>query len=320
VTAQLVEPLKKTGAKPPSAAARRRQSPTARKEARIGLFLILPAALTILIVMIVPIGYAVWASTLDYSIGQESNVTFIFLDNYIRFFQDPVAIQSLIQTVIFTVLDLVLCLAIGIGMAVVLKSLPTRVGNVMRAIYSMPLLISPIIVGLIWRYMYDPNYGIVYWLLSLVGIPSSGFGGLTSPSTALLSVVIADVWNVTPFIMLVVAAGLTTIPEELYEAAKLDGAGALRTLFKVTLPLLAKVITILILIRGTDAFRVFDIIYGLTSGGPANSTTSLSIYAYRAAYQFNEMGYGMAVSVLTLVGLVVLFAPFMRNSARGKDD
>ncbi|WP_293173225.1 carbohydrate ABC transporter permease [Microcella sp.] len=268
--------------------------------------------------MIVPLGFALIASTFDYSLGQEDKAAFVFLDNYVMFFSDPVALRSLVNTVIFTVLSLSLCMGMGVGISVLLKSLTPRTGNLLRALFAMPLLISPIIVSLIWRYMYDPTYGLIYYLLGLVGLQD--FGGLTDSTTALFSIVLTDVWHAVPFIILVSSAGLTMIPEELYEAARIDGAGAIRTLFSVTLPLLAKTLVVLILIRGTDAFRVFDLIYGLTGGGPANSTTSLSIYAYKQAYENNEMGFAMAVAVITLLGLVILFGPLMRNSARGKDD
>jgi multiple sugar transport system permease protein len=153
----------------------------------------------------------------------------------------------------------------------------------------------------------------VYYFLGLFGLQD--FGGLTSSATALLCIVIADVWHTVPFIILVASAGLTVIPEELYEAARIDGAGALRMLFKITLPLMAKVLTVLILIRGTDAFRTFDLVYGLTGGGPANATTTLSVYAYKEAFENSRMGFAMAVSVITLICLVVLFAPFTRNAA-----
>jgi multiple sugar transport system permease protein len=302
----------------PTLPPRRAMSSYARKDLRIATLLVLPAALAIFVVMIVPLGFAIVASMFQYSLGREDEAVFVLFDNYVAFFQDPVAIKSLFNTVLFTAMSLTLCITIGIGMAVLLKSLVPRVGNVLRAVFAMPLLISPIIVSLIWRYMYDPTYGLIYYVLGLVGLQD--FGGLTNSSTALFSIVLTDVWHAVPFIILVASAGLTIIPEELYEAARIDGAGAIRTLFSITLPLLAKVIVVLVLIRGTDAFRVFDLVYGLTGGGPANSTTSLSIYAYKQAYENNQMGFAMAVAVITLIGLVILFGPLMRNSARGRDD
>jgi ABC-type sugar transport system permease subunit len=295
----------------------RTKSSYAKRDRRLAVILLLPAGITIMLVMIIPLGFAFYTSFFNYSLGQEGNMAFVFLDNYVKFFTDPVALRSLLNTVIFTILSLAFCITIGVGISVLLRSLKPRTANVMRAIFAMPVLISPIIVSLIWRYMYDPTYGIVYFVLDHLGLGS--FGGLTDSTTALFCIVITDVWHATPFIILVASAGLTVIPEELYEAARLDGASAPRMLFNITLPLMTKVLVVLILIRGTDAFRVFDLIYGLTGGGPANSTTSLSIYAYKQAFENNQMGFAMAASIVTLLCLIILFGPFLRNSAREKD-
>ncbi|WP_210316359.1 carbohydrate ABC transporter permease [Devosia oryzisoli] len=290
----------------------------ARRDQMLAWLLLIPAAAVVVTVMILPLGFALFASLFQYSLGQEDRMVFVFLDNYVRFFTDPVALHALFNTLLFTVLSLSLCLAVGVGVAVLLRDMHRPTANVLRAIYAMPILISPIIVSLIWRYMYDPTYGLVYWLLHLFGL--GGFPGLTSSATALICIVIADVWHTAPFIILVASAGLTVIPEELYEAARIDNANPLQVLFKITLPLLTKVLVVLILIRGTDAFRTFDLIYGLTGGGPANATTSLSIYAYQQAFENNQMGYAMAASIVTLACLVVLFGPFLRNSAQDQGE
>ena len=198
-------------------------------------------------------------------------------------------------------------------MAVLLRSIPERWARILGAFYSMPLLVSPIIVGLIWRYMYDPTFGVVYYVLSWFGLDSV-FGGLEKPGWALFSVAIADVWETTPFVLIVASAGLANIPKELYEAARIDGANALYSLMRITLPLLKKVLLVVIIIRGTDAFRVFDIIYALTGGGPGNSTLSLSIYAFQKGFDQYEMGYAMTISIMTMAALVVVFAPLMKRS------
>jgi multiple sugar transport system permease protein len=291
-----------------------RSSSYIRRDQQLAVLLLLPAATAIFVVMIIPLGFSLYASFFDYSLGQEANMKFVFLDNYVRFFSDPSALRALVNTAVFTALSLVLCLVMGVGIAVLLREINSDIANRLRAIFAMPILISPIIVSLIWRYMYDPTYGLLYYLLGFFGLRD--FGGLTSSATALICVVVADVWHTTPFIILVASAGLTVIPEELYEAARLDGASAMRMLFQITIPLMAKVLTVLILIRGTDAFRIFDLVYGLTGGGPANATTSLSVYAYKEAFENSQMGFAMAVSVVTLLCLVVLFGPLMRNSAR----
>jgi ABC-type sugar transport system permease subunit len=290
----------------------------ARRDRRLAVLLLLPATLTVFLVMILPLGFALYASFFNYQLGQESRMAFVFLGNYAGFFADPVALQSLFNTVVFTLLSLALGITSGVGISVLLKNTDPRAANFLRAIFAMPVLISPIIVSLIWRYMYDPTFGLVYYVLGHIGL--GGFPGLSSASTALICIVITDVWHTTPFIILVASAGLTVIPDELYEAARIDGATARQTLFRITLPLLTKVLVVILLIRGTDAFRTFDLIYGLTGGGPANSTTSLSIYAYKQAFEDNQMGFGMAASIITLVCLVVLFGPLLRNSARRDEE
>jgi len=141
---------------------------------------------------------------------------------------------------------------------------------------TMPLLVSPVVVGLTWRYLYDPK-GLIYWFLGLFGLGVENFPGVMSSSTALLSTVITQWWQVTPFVIIVLTAGLLAIPEELYEAAKIDGAGPFNTFFRITLPQLANVYMVIMLISGVDTFKVFDIIYSLTGGGPNNSSMTMAL-------------------------------------------
>ncbi|MCD9026146.1 carbohydrate ABC transporter permease [Cohnella silvisoli] len=277
-------------------------------------FLVLPAVAVVVLAMIVPLGYAIVMSLFDFQIGHEASGEFVGLHYYIAFFQDDVALHSLLTTLLFTFVALALELGLGIGIAVLLTEMPKRLSKLLRAIYSMPLLISPIIIGLIWRYLYDPTFGLVYQWLGQLGLADE-FGGLAKPASALFSIIVADVWQTTPFILLVVTSGLSTIPHEVYEASRIDGAGFLRTLFKITLPMIGKVIVLVTLIRGTDAFRVFDIIFALTNGGPANSTMSLSIFAFKKGFEQYEMGYAMAISLITMLILILLFAPLVKRSA-----
>jgi ABC-type sugar transport system permease subunit len=279
----------------------------------LAMFLILPSVTVVIFAMLIPLGYGLVMSLFDYKIGSETSATFVFLKNYVRFLQDPLAIKSLGITLAFTGLALFFELLLGVGMAVLLRSIPERWARILGALYGMPLLVSPIIVGLIWRYLYDPTFGVVYYVLSWFGLDSV-FGGLEKPGWALFSIAIADVWETTPFVLIVASAGLANIPKELYEAARIDGANAWHSLIRITLPLLKKVLLVVIIIRGTDAFRVFDIIYALTGGGPGNSTLSLSIYAFQKGFDQYEMGYAMTISIITLAVLVVVFVPLMKRS------
>jgi multiple sugar transport system permease protein len=282
-----------------------------RRDKRLAVLLITPAALVVFIAMIVPLGYALVMSFFAYKVGAESAARFIFLDNYLEFFTDRLAITSLVTTVVFSVAALALEIVIGTLMAVLLMSIPRPLASFFRTVYTVPLLISPIIISLIWSQMYDPSYGLVYYLLELVGLDQV-FGGLTQPGWALFSIVMVDVWQTTPFVLLVVTSGLTSISPEIYEAAKVDGSGPIRTLLQITLPLITRVMIVIAIIRGMDAFRVFDIIFGLTKGGPADSTLSLSIYAFRQGFDYYATGYAVTISLIMMALMAVVFTPLMR--------
>ncbi len=278
----------------------------------LAVALIAPAATVVTAAMLLPLVYALVMSLFDFRPGFETQGKFQFLQNYLRFFQDKIALESLWLTLIFTFGALSLELLLGVGYSILLLTIPVRVAKVLCGVYCIPLLISPIIVGLIWRYMYDPTFGIVYFIAKQIGCDQF-FGGLQEPGWSILCVILADVWQTTPFVMLCVTAGLAAIPGDLYEAARIDGAGWWNRFLGITLPSLRKVLVVVLIIRGTDAFRVFDIIYALTNGGPANSTLSLSIYAFKKGFEQYEMGYAMAISIIMMVVLASLFGPLLRS-------
>lgn len=278
------------------------------------VLLLLPTLFIVVVVMIIPLIYGVVISFFNYNVGAGlSRDAFTGISNYLRMFHDPVFWKSMKNTLVFSVLAISGDFVIGTLTAVLLLQLRDRTSRFLRAVFTMPLLISPIIVGLIWRYVYDPASGILYWILGHLGITVNEFPGITSVSTAMISVVIAHWWQITPFVLIVVTAGLVSIDSSLYEAAEIDGAGGIRKFFSISLPLLKRVYMVIMIISGVDTFKVFDIIFALTQGGPANSTVSVSIYAYKTAFETYEMGYAMAMSIFAmLVSLVIFGFPFMR--------
>ena len=284
-----------------------------QRDSYLGGLLIAPAFLIILVVMIIPLGYGLLLSLTDYQLGSQGIGHLVFLANYLHLFQDAEFLKALLVTLGFTVGALLIELVLGITIAVLLMKINFQFGRVFRLIFTIPLLISPIIVGLAWRYMYDPTYGLIYQALGVFHL-QNWFGGLGSVQWALVCVMLADVWETTPFILLVATSGLAAIPTDLYEAGQMDGAGGFRQFFHITLPLLEKVIIVLSIIRGVDAFRVFDIIYALTGGGPANSTQSLSIYIFKLGFTNYQMGYAMAISVITMIILLAIFLPLIKRS------
>lgn len=278
-----------------------------------GTLLIVPALFIVFVVVLVPLAYGLLLSVTDFQLGDAGLGNLVFLDNYLKALRDETFFHALKTTLIFTAGALAAELALGVLIAVLLMKIPVALGKFLRTVYTIPLLISPIIVGLTWRYMYDPLYGLVYQALDALRLDEY-FGGLGSVQWALFCVMIADIWQTTPFILLVVTASLATIPPYLYEAARIDGAGEFRIFFIITLPMLRNALIVLTVIRGVDAFRVFDIIYALTNGGPANSTQSLSIYIFKRGFANYEMSYAMALSIITMLVLFALFMPVIRKT------
>lgn len=280
------------------------------------LLLMLPTLLIVFFVMILPLFYGLRLSLFDVGFGEASAENFVGISNYIQFFRDPVAKKALVNTLIFSVGAILGDMVFGTIGALLLNKMSRRLGNICRPLMTIPLLVSPVVVGLIWRYIYDPS-GILYWALGHLGIGLKQFPGVSSSSTALLCCVIAQWWQVVPFYIIVLTAGLLSIPEDYYEAAGIDGAGPVSSFFRITLPLLRSVYMTVFLVSGVDTIKIFDIIYSLTGGGPNNSSLSISIYAYNQGFEASNMGYAMALSIIAMLVTFIIFGiPFIRSNSK----
>jgi multiple sugar transport system permease protein len=279
------------------------------------VLLMTPAVLLIFFVMVVPLGFGLFLSFFDFRFGDFSVATdFVGLQNYLQFIRDATARRSIINTLSFSAGAITLEFIAGTIIAVLVFRMPRRAATVVRPLITIPLLISPIVVGLIWRYIYDPQ-GILYWFLGIFGVTIEHFPGVTAASTALLSTIIAHAWEVVPFVVIVVTAGLVSIPTELFEAAYMDGAGEFGIFWRITFPLLKDVYMVILLISGVDTIKIFDIIYSLTGGGPNNSTVSISMYAFNQAFMQSHMSYAMTLSVVAMVITFAVFGiPFIRRN------
>ncbi|RGC97251.1 sugar ABC transporter permease [Subdoligranulum sp. AM16-9] len=280
------------------------------------LLLMTPTLLIIFFVMILPLLYGLYLSLFDVGFGTVTAENFVGLANYARFFQDPVAQKAIWNTLLFSAGAIVGDMFFGTVGALLLNKMARWLGNICRPLMTIPLLVSPVVVGLIWRYLYDPS-GILYWALGKVGLGLEQFPGVTSSATALLCCIIAQWWQVVPFYIIVLTAGLLSISEDYYEAATVDGAGPVVSFFRITLPLMQNVYMTAFLVSGVDTIKIFDIIYALTGGGPNNSSLSISIYAYSQGFEMSSMGYAMALSFIAmLVTFVVFGVPFIRHNAK----
>jgi multiple sugar transport system permease protein len=269
------------------------------RDSRPALF-VLPAGLVIGAVTVYPILYVLWLSLHErLLIGNISH--FIGLENFVRLWNDARFWNALANTLYFTVVSVALEVILGLAIAMLLHRAFKGKGF-MRAIVLIPWAIPTVVAAKMWEWMYNGDFGVLNYLLG------AHINWLGSAVWALNAAIFLDVWKTTPFVALLLMAGLHTIPKELYQAAKVDGASPWVTFLRVTLPLLRPLLLVVLIFRTIDAFRVFDTIYVLTGGGPGNTTETLSIYAYKVLFQTLQFGYGstLAVTVFFLVGLITL--------------
>jgi multiple sugar transport system permease protein len=280
------------------------------------LALIVPATIILAVINLYPFFYALNLSFHRWNMARPARgYEFVGLANYAAAFSDPRFLNSITRTVIFVVCAVSIEFLLGFGIAFVLNT-NLKGMDLIRKIVIVPVMVMPIVASLIWFYMFNQRYGIVNWALGLVGIPPQAW--LTSKTLAMPSLIIADVWQWTPFMMLVILAGLRALPEYVYEAAQIDGLSRWQTFRRVTLPLLTPTILIIVLLRIMDAFKLFDLVYTMTTGGPAGSTETLSYYIYIQAFQFFELGYAAALAILMLILIIIISQIFIRWLYKGE--
>lgn len=208
----------------------------------------------------------------------------------------------------FTVITVFFELVFGLMLAVVMHKV-ANLKNVFKSIVLLPWAIPTVISALMWKFMYDGQVGILAKFFADIGLIKSSADLLSSTTNAMIAAMTADIWKTTPYIAILLVAGLQTIPESLYEAAKVDGANAVYQFFRITLPMLKPTILVALLFRTLDAFRVFDLIYVLTGGGPANSTETVSIYTYKTL--FNQLDFGRGSTLAVLIFIMVTIISFI---------
>lgn len=248
------------------------------------------------------------ATGLDEALIQKN---FVGLKNFADVLKDKRVMQTLGVTLIFTVFSVALELLLGLMLALIMNKAMTGKGFI-RTVSLIPWAIPTSVAALIWAYMYDGSSGIMAIILTKLHLLNQSTDLLMSGSKALTAVVFADVWKTTPYMALLLLAGLQTISDSLYEAAEVDGASKLRQFFSITLPLLKPSILVALLFRTLDAFRVFDLIYVLTGGGPGGSTESISIYAYKTMFAQTKFGYGAAIVIIMALTVGIISFAYMK--------
>jgi multiple sugar transport system permease protein len=278
-------------------------------ERRQAYLMIAPAVAILAGVAVYPIVAAAWLS-LHRMILVFHEKRFIGASNYAFLLSDARFWSALGNTAYFALVAVTLELLLGLGFALLLTAaVPGR--GLLRASILVPWAIPTVVSAKLWAWLFNPDYGLVTRLLSLSDVNLLG-----TPGYAMHAAILVDVWKTTPFVALLLLAGLQTIPQDLYKAAEIDGASRLRTFRSITLPMLRPTIAVALVFRTLDAFRVFDAVYVLTEGGPANTTETLSIYAYKMLMRAGDFGYGSTLSVVTFFCVMAISVVYLRVLGR----
>jgi multiple sugar transport system permease protein len=268
-----------------------------------------PSLIVIGLVAAYPIGYAIWLSLNQYSVRVPGLSRFVGLDNYTAALKSSDFWSAVKVTFLFTAISVVLELILGLAMAMAMhESFKGR--SVLRATVLVPWAVLTVGTAILWRSIFEPDLGFANSLLSSLGLPGGHTVWLGERGYAFAVMVFADVWKTAPFMALLLLAGLQVIPEDVYDAARVDGATAWQRLTKITLPLLKPAILVALIFRTLDALRIFDLPYVLTNG--ANGTTTLSLYAYNQLTQNRLIGPGSALSVLTFIIVMAVSLAYIR--------
>jgi len=263
-----------------------------------GFWWVFPSIAVLLALSVYPLIYAVKLSLADRR-------------NFTRLVSDRLFLTAGAQTIVLTLAALVLEFALGLALAVLIDSL-ARGRAFFRTALLIPMLLPPVVAAVAWRLIYNPQFGVLNGTLRRIGVNTAHLTWTSGEASALASVILVDVWEWTPFLFLLLSAGLQSIPPEPMEAARVDGASAWQIFRDVTIPLLMPTILLALLLRAMDLVRIFDQIFILTQGGPGTATETVSLYIYRTAFRFSNFGYAAAMSFVLLAATMLFSRGLLR--------
>lgn len=274
------------------------------------LIFILPAFLYLLVLSIYPLIYS-FVLSLQHLNVQSGDTAFVGFSNYVSLFKDELFWQSLKIQAIFTFSAVGLELLIGFSLALIIDR-KIRFEKFFRSIYLIPMMITPMVVGLMWRLLLNADFGISRIIFEFLGLENiSILGG--SSITALLAVILVDVWQWTPFIFIIILSGLRSLPVDPFEMAQVDGASSIQVFRYITFPLMTPAILVAVLFRTVDAFREFDKVYSITYGGPGTSTYVLSFYTYLNAFSYSQWGKASAAAYIMLIFIMIIAMVYQKT-------
>jgi multiple sugar transport system permease protein/N,N'-diacetylchitobiose transport system permease protein len=299
--------------KPPTGRRPRKQS----AQGRMAAILLLPAGIVVFGVILYPVLRTILISFFQVNSAVAVSTPFVGLRNYINIVTNHDFWATILRTLYFTIGSTALELVFGLALALLLNA-PLRMRWLFRAIVVLPWALPTVVNGAMWRGVLNAQYGSLNALLTQLHIIPSYHSWLGTPWSALNMLVIADVWKTTPLVAFFLLTGLQGIPSDIYESAKVDGASAWRGFTSITVPLLIPSVSVVLILRTIDAFKVFDLVYVLTGGGPANGTQTIAFFTYEQAFSDQRFGYGSALADVIVVCILVLSAVYLRAMRRNE--
>ena len=273
------------------------------------LFL-LPVVAILMIAAFIPLGYGLVLSFHRYKLTiASSRPVFIGFKNYVDMFKDELFIQSLTNNIKFALMTVSIEMVAGVVIAMMISD-DSRLTRLLIALLMIPMIIAPVVSGTLWRMMLDRTYGVVNYLLGFIGIPPISF--IADYRIAIYAVVFVDCWQFIPFVSLLVLSSIKAIPTSLLDAARVDGATSWKVFTKIVLPMISPVVIIVAMIRFIDAFKIFDVIFVMTQGGPGNATEMLPTYIYRQGIKFLNVGYSSTTAILFIIAMSFVAWIFLR--------
>jgi multiple sugar transport system permease protein len=278
-----------------------------RRDHWLGYLLIMPAAVVIGAILIYPTLFNFLISTLEWSWSASAAAPkpFVGLQNFVTLFNEARFWNALKVSILLLIFGILLEYVLGLGLALLMNE-QVRGFKIFRTIFILPMILAPIVVGIQWRYLLSGNFGIVNYILTRMGFHPPSW--LSDPHLTLGTIVVVDTWMYLPFVALILLAGLQQIPREIYEAAEVDGANAWAKFTSITFPALIPATIMVLLMRGTEIFRAFDVVYVMTGGGPGRSTEVLGMMLYKTAFSEGNLGTAAALAlIIGFVGMVIGF-------------
>jgi multiple sugar transport system permease protein len=264
----------------------------------------LPAVIFVVVLMVFPVGYTFFLSFTNWTLTSGRPLEVVGLKSYLQVLKEPRFVQALGRTFYFTFASVIVEMLLGTTLALILHR--NFVGKgVMKTLLLLPLVATPVAIGIVFNLFYDPTIGILNYVLSVLGLPQSGW--VSDAKTVMPSLIIVDIWQWTPMITIIVLAGLAGLSTEPYESAMVDGANSRQVLFRITLPMLMPTILTAVILRAIDALKTYDIIYSMTRGGPGYSSENLNVLAFKYSFEYFRMGQS-AVMLVFLFIIVMAFS------------